>query len=261
MYKAFFRFFLITIAIFLAKPGHTQSIIQEPRVPCIGEVNPPFPYVGHSLVTRIWRQDQIPNWVPPFCLDWKARPFDFLLAIAGSFRTREDIATIARRVVSFSTLTNVRYWSITNQEWRELFSEAGTLSKPNLQSRRNDFTDVDVQAGAQLHYFQDENTLLGPVVFRMKIHDRTFDQLVFSIVNISPFQVAVLDVVKTGRFEQFYFIRKGRGDTWTYYSLVRTQLNHAFLSPSPSSSLNRASAYFRHIAGLAYESKFPFAAD
>ena len=261
MYITFLRSFLIVITIFSAKLGYAQTTKLEPRVPCTGEVNPAYPGAGQSLVTSIWRQDQIPNWVPPACLNWKAQTFDFMLAGAGRFRGVEDIETIARRVVSFSTLTKIRYWSTSNQEWRNLFDEAGSLSKPDLKSRRDDFTDNNVQTGAQLHYFQDENSFLGPVVFRMKVYERTFDRLVYSSVNTSPFQVALLDAVEAGKFEQYYFIQRGRNDTWTYFSLVRSQMNYAFLAPSPSSSLNRASAYFRHIAGLAYERKFPLAAQ
>ena len=95
----------------------------------------------------------------------------------------------------------------------------------------------------------------------MTIRKRKVNQLVFSSVNIGALKVAFLDAVKAGRFEQYYEIKRDVDNTWTYYSLVRTKLNHAFLAPSISSSVNCASAYFRHIGGLEYESKVPLASE
>ena len=98
-------------------------------------------------------------------------------------------------------------------------------------------------------------------MFRMTIRERKVTQLVFSSVNISALKVAFLDAVKAGRFEQYYEIKRDVDNTWTYYSLVRTKINHTFLAPSISSSVNRASAYFRHIGGLDYESNVPLASE
>ena len=259
MHKTFFVLFLVSTSILPIKSGHAQSLVQEPRVPCTGKVIPAYPSTDQTFATRIWTRDQIPSWVPPACMDWNTLTFDFMLAISGRFTNVDNVADFARRVVSFSTLTKMRYWSVSNDEWRPLFDDAGTLSNIGLESRRNDFTSIDVQSGAQFYYFQDESSPLGPVIFLMTIIERSPKRLIFTSINISPFQVPFFDAVKAGGFDQYYIIQKELGQTWTYYSLVRTKMSHAFLAPSTSSSLNRAFAYFRHIAGFNYESRFPFA--
>ena len=110
MYKIFFPFLLISITILPTKLGNAQIPIHHPEVPCAEGSSPTYPGIDQPLVTRVWSQDQIPNWAPPACLGWITEPFDFMLAGSGRFRGEDNVSEIAERVVSFSTLTNIRYW-------------------------------------------------------------------------------------------------------------------------------------------------------
>ena len=104
MHKAFLVLFLVTTSILPVKPGYTQSLVQEPRVPCTGKVIPAYPKTDQTFATRVWTRDQIPSWIPPVCMGWHALSFDFMLAISGRFTNVDNVADFARRVVSFSTI-------------------------------------------------------------------------------------------------------------------------------------------------------------
>lgn len=126
---------------------------------------------------------------------------------------------------------------------------------------RENFSAGDLQSGRSVHFVQNENSSLGPVVYRISIEARTRTRLVFKSVNISPFPVVFLDGVKSGGFEQFYVIERETDTVWRYYGLVRAQINHAFLAPSHGSSKNRTSAYFRHLAGIRTDIEPPAAKE
>ena len=257
MFKILLNFFLISTVFIPPKPSGAQSSENKPTNPCSNNFTPDFSKKNQPLSIQIWKRDQIPNWVPPSCLGWKSTNFDFLISSIGRFTSADDINVISQRIISFSKLKNIVYWSVTNNEWRKLFDDAGTLSDSNVKLRRKDFTAENVRAGATFYYVQDENTMLSPVIFRMTILERKQNKLAFFSVNVSPFKVAFLEAVKPGKFEQYYTIQKESGDTWLYFSLVRSKMNYSFLAPKRLSSLNRTAAYFRHVAGMTYR-KFPF---
>ena len=221
-------------------------------------VYPAYPKVNQPLKVKLWKKEQIPSWVPPTCLGWKKKNLDFLMASAGRFVDQNNIRFIVERVISFSNLTNITYWSVSNGQWRILFDDAGALSNSNLKSRRRDFNVTHVLPGSKFYYVQDENTLLDPVAFRMTIHDYSPDRLVFSSVNVSPFRVAFFEAVKAGGFEQYYIIQREFGNTWLYYSIIRSKMNYTFLAPTRLSSISRGVAYFRYVAGRPYKNNIPF---
>ena len=253
MLKVLFYFLQIFIFFVSLKPTGAQSIKVEPQIPCKDDISTNLYKANRPFSVRVWKREQIPNWVPPHCLGWKPAKFDFLIYSVGRFNGVDDIRTVSQRVIAFSKLKNIVYWSVTNNEWRFLFDDAATLSNSNTNLRRKDFTAKNVQSGAVFYYVQDENTILGPVIFRMTIRERSKNSLVFSSVNISPFRVAFLNAVEPGRFEQYYMIRRESADTWLYFSLVRSKMNYTFLTPSRLSSFNRAAAYFHHVAGISYK--------
>ena len=222
-------------------------------------VYPAYPNVKEPLAIHLWKKEQIPSWDPPDCLGWKRKNFDFLMASAGKFVDRNNVSVIAERIISFSKLTNIIYWSVSNGKWRALFDDASTLSNSDIKSRRRDFKVKHVLPGSSFYYFQDENTLLDPVAFRMTIHDHKPDRLIFSSVNVSPFKVAFFEAVKAGSFEQYYIIQREFGNTWLYYSIIRSKMNYEIFTPSALSSISRAVAYFRYVAGRHYKNSIPFA--
>ena len=261
MFKIILIFLIVFIVCIPSKIIRAQTSRNEPSIPCSNNITPEFYEANQPLSIRIWKRDEIPNWVPPSCLGWKSTNFDFLITSIGRFTDSEDINNIAQRVISFSALKNIVYWSVTNNDWHNLFDDASTISSSNLKLRRKDFTAEKVRSGANFYYVQDESTILGPVIFRMTIQERNRNKLAFSSVNVSPFRVAFLDAVKPGNFEQYYTIQKKLGNTWLYLGLVRSKMNYDFLTPNRLSSLNRTAAYFSHVAGMTYKNNLRFTAD
>jgi hypothetical protein len=216
---------------------------------------------GLGLKIDILETEDIAVWTPPACTGWKKRPFDFLIRVAARFRHAGSADDIARRLARFQDLTTIKYWSVSNQAWRQLFSDATGLAGADVDGPRAAFTVTDIRTGRAIHFMQDENNPLGPVAFRIDVRDRTDNRLSFNSTNISAFPVLFLDVVKPGGFQSYYLIERETGDIWRYAALVRSKIEHAFMAPSVASSKNRAQAYFRYLAGIRTDKEAPAAKE
>ena len=250
---------VVTAGLLLAPAqSPAQSRAHGPQVPCAGAaIHPTYPEPGQKLDTRVWRADELRGWTPPPCMNWETKPYDFILASAGRFKDKGPIARIIQRVVGFSKLPEIQYWSASKEEWRQLFVTGGTLQSADLEDGRDDVSTDKIRTGSELLYFQDENTILGPVIFKMTIQEWTLDRFVFTSTNVTPFSAMFVDAVKPGGFDQYYLIERDGKETWRYYSVARSSISFNLLAPSKASSVNRAAAYFRHVAGLPYKSQTP----
>ncbi len=216
---------------------------------------------GLGLKIDILGAEDIAKWTPPVCTGWEKRPFEFLIRGAARFRHEGTADDIARRLARFQDLTTIKYWSVSNQEWRPLFSDATGLDGADVDGPRAHHEAADIQAGRTLYFMQDENNPLGPVAFRIDVRDRTASRLSFNSTNTSVFPVLIFDVVKPGGFQSYYLIEREAGDIWRYAALVRSKIEHAFMAPSAASSKNRAQAYFRYLAGIPTDTEPPIAKE
>jgi len=235
-----------------------QTLTDGPQAPCAGAITyPAYPALSQPLDTQVWSVNELAGWTPPSCMHWETKPYDFILASAGQFRDKGPIAKIIERIVGFSKLPNIQYWSVSKGEWRQLFVSGATLGNADTDDTKDDVSTDKIRTGSELLYYQDENTILGPVIFKMTIREWTLDRFVFTSTNVTPFSAMFLDAVKPGGFDQYYVIERNGKETWRYYSVARSDISFNLLAPSKASSINRAAAYFRHVAGLPYESDTP----
>jgi hypothetical protein len=175
------------------------------------------------------------------------------MATAGRFRA-PDMDTIAGRLAAISSLINVRYYAGSDENWKNLYSEVYALrdtasaSNPS-DNRRPDFSQADIDGGRILRYWQDENSALEGIIYRMNIVERTPDKLVYTIVNETAAKALFLTASQPGEFRQYYAIEREQGDVWRYYSLIEARVGAGPFSLSSRSFRSRATAYYRHIAG------------
>lgn len=234
---------------------------QGPVPPCEGPTVPPYAEVGAPLLVRVWFQSDLPeNWVPPTCTGWKPRPFTVLVAAAGRFEDRHGADGIIRRMASISALTTIEYWSVTGGRWRQLFSDAAALTRPDREARRSDFSSEDLRPGETLYFWQEERSAAGSAVYRLRVRERTSERIVFGIDNVSPVTLAFLTLAEAGQYEFLYLLERESPAIWRFYSLSRVGDGPVLLAESHAKSyVNRAVALFRYLAGIATNREPPAA--
>jgi hypothetical protein len=123
------------------------------------------------------------------------------------------------------------------------------------KSRREDFTDADLVTDRVLRYWVKDNSLLGGVVYRLTVRERTDDRLVYEVENETAMTLLMVDAVKPGEFRQLHVFEREPGDAsgeaWRYYALASGRIK--WFRPSAQSFISRSDSYFRHMAGTADE--------
>lgn len=234
---------------------------QGPIPPCAGPPAPPHAELDAPLNVRVWFQSDLPkDWAPATCTGWRPRPFTVLVGAAGRFENRQGVDGVILRMASISHLTSVNYWSVTRGRWHQLFSDTAALTRPNRETRRQDFTTDELRPGATLYFWQEESSAAGSAVYRLRIRERNPERVVFAIDNVSPVTLAFLTLAETGEYEFLYLLERETPHIWRYYSLSRAGDGPVLFAESHQKSyVNRAVALFRHLAGIATNREPPAA--
>ncbi len=112
-------------------------------------------------------------------------------------------------------------------------------------------------AGKSL-YFQQEDNLSGSAVYRMRIRSVSPDRLVFDTENSSAVRYMLMPIFRPGGMQTITFLDRESQDVWRYYCIMRTSRNASLLTRgSEASSINRALAYYRYLAGIPTDKEPP----
>jgi len=201
------------------------------------------PHVG------IWFGDELANWMPPQCTGWAAQPFTVLVETAGRTHLTGDADEILGRLARISDLTTIRYWSTTRDRWRALIPEAAALAAPDPAQRRGDFTAADLRAGP-VFFWQEENTPLDAVTYRMTVRRADTDTVAIEISNALAARAGLFERVPPGHHAFFYRFDRREDGGWTLYGLMRSGSGPRLVARAGRKSYgNRAVALFRYLAG------------
>lgn len=222
-----------------------------PQPPCESDVYPAYPDVDKPPATKFWNQSSLGrDWRPPACTGWRTNGFETMVVTAGRFRSSSGSDGIRRRIGAISELKGLLYWSTSHQAWQTLIVDAYAASEPTKGQHRTDFSPEEISEGKILYYQQTDN-LSGKALYRMHIITATPDQLVFDTENVSTMRYLLVPLFHPGDLQSIYFLERESKDVWRYYSIVRTGRNANRLAAGhEASSINRAVAYFRFIAGI-----------
>ncbi len=223
----------------------------RPQPPCGMEPVPAYPNLDSSPVVKSWSESEVGrDWKPPACTGWAAPGFSSLITTAARFRYTGGADGLLRRVGSISGLAGMRYWSVTHKQWQTLIVSAYALTDPQPDHRRQDFTPSEMTQGKLLYLEQTDN-LSGASTYRMRIAEATEDRLVFEVENVAPIRYLFLTLFDPGEMQWIYFLDRESEDVWRYYGIVRTGRNASRLATEhESSSINRAVAFYRVLAGI-----------
>jgi len=231
-----------------------------PQPPCGKEPIPPYPGLDDSAIVKSWSESDFGrDWRPPACTGWTAVGFTRLVTIVARFRHTSEAKGLLRHIGAISELAGMRYWSTTHKQWQTLIVDAYALTDLRPGQRREDFTPDEMKEGKVL-YFEQVDKLSGKAVYRMHIAEASADRLVFDVENVSTMRYLFIPILHPGEMRSIYFLDREPDGMWRFYSMVRTGKDASKLTIGhEASSINRAVAFYRHLAGIPTDREPPAA--
>ena len=217
-----------------------------PQPPCDGAAPlPPYAAAGDAPGLRSWTGEAA-KWTPPACLGWPAGSYRMLVAIAGRFGHEGDGAALLERFGAVSRRAGLRYWSVTDQDWRVLITHAAALAAPG-GPRRADFTAAEMTEGAELFYEERDNRSSGAVVYRMRVREAGGERIFIETENLTAVRALLFTLFPPGSLRTAYFAERLSRGLWGLYGLSSTgEEASALAAGSEASYANRATALYRH---------------
>jgi hypothetical protein len=231
-----------------------------PQPPCGSATFPGYPGLDESPAIKVWDRSELGrDWTPPACTGWTESGFTTLVATAARFRHAAGVEDLLRRIGAISERVGMRYWSTTHKRWQTLIVSSFALPGPAGTRSRKDFSLDEIEEGKCL-YFQQEDNLSGKANYRMCIQSASPDRLVFDTENISTVRYFLWPLFRPGEIQSIYFLERESQDVWRYYSITRTGRNASTLTAGhDASSINRAVAFYRYLAGIPTDMEPPAA--
>ena len=237
---------LLTVALLATVlSGAVARADSQPRLDCRADA---AESTQHATV-EVWFGVDLRDWAPPPCTEWSARPFTVLIEATGETALTGGPYAILARLARISDLTTIRYWSTTRDRWRDLITESTALIGPDPAHRRTDFDEAELIDGA-IFFWQEENTPLGAVTYRMSTRIVDTHTVVVKIENALPARATLFTSIPPGHHEFFYTFKRHENGTWSLYGLMRSGSSPRLgASAGRKSYGNRAVALFRYLAG------------
>jgi hypothetical protein len=92
----------------------------------------------------------------------------------------------------------------------------------------------------------------------MRIRSASPDRLVFDTENIDAVRYLLMPLFLPGGMQSITFLDRESRDVWRYYSILRTSKNASPLTAGyKASSINRAVAFYRYLAGIPTDKEPP----
>ena len=232
----------------------------RPQPPCGEDPVPPYPGLDHSPVVTFWSESDFGrDWRPPACIGWTGVGFSTLITTAARIRYPAGSEGLLRHIGAISTLTGMRYWSTTHKNWQTLILNAHALAGPRAAQRRQDFEPNELGEGKMLYLEQTDN-LAGKAIFSMRIIKASEDRIVIQVENVTSMHYYLVTLFSPGEMQSVYFLDRESDNVWRYYSMVRSGRNASRLTTGhEASSINRAVAFYRFLAGIPTDQEPPAA--
>jgi len=235
-----------------------QIVAQGPPPPCGNEPNPSYPALNDPPKVKSWSQSDLGlTWKAPACTGWTEQGFTTLVTTAARFPYNAEAPALLRRIGAISERAGMRYWSTTHKRWQTLIVDAHVVTGAQHSQRRQDFTPDEMKVGGAL-YFEQSDNLTGKATYRMQIVEKSADRIVFTVENTSTIHYSVVTLLRPGEMQSIYFLNRESERVWLFYGMVRTGKNaNKRVAGNESSSINRAVAFYRFIAGIPTDQEPP----
>jgi hypothetical protein len=249
--------FVLTAILLGQAHGYAQL---GPQPPCGKEPVPPYPGLDDSAIVKSWsKSDYSRDWTPPACTGWTAVGFTTLVTTVARFRHASDAEGLLGHVGAISELAGMRYWSTTHKQWQALIVDAYALTGLQAGQRRENFTPAEMKEGKVL-YFEQVDNLSGKAIYSMHIAEASAERIVIDVENVSTMRYLFLPFLQPGEMQSLYYLDRESESVWRYYSIMRTGKNaNRLIAGNESSTINRAVAFYRYMAGIPTDQEPPAA--
>ena len=236
---------------------------EGPEPPCDGQAPvPAYAVAGPVPNVAAWSGDDLGGaWKPPACTGWDAVPFATLTALAARFSYDGGVDGLLGRLGAVSTLKGVRYWSVSDGEWRDLVDAAHALDAKG-GGRRGDFSAAELRGGAPAYFYQDAGGIASGAAYAVRVLEATSNRLVVAIENAEAVKATMfVTVFDPGALQTVLFFERQPDGLWGHYALTRTTKagTNSLVEGKEKSFINRGVALFRHIAGIPTDQEPPVA--
>ena len=99
----------------------------------------------------------------------------------------------------------------------------------------------------------------GPLVYRMRVLERSPQRMALAEENVSPVRAFGLTLFQPAALQTVVFAQRQTNDVWGLYLLARIdrQASSFIASGHEASTANRALALFRYLAGIQTDAEPP----
>lgn len=240
------------------------SLAAVPVPPCAGlTALPAFPALDARPTITVWHGQTLDRVTPaPACLGWPNFDFSILLAMSGRFRYPGGAEAMLAEFGRFSSMTGLKYWSISDERWQVLIERSEAITDPKTQQVRPDFAPAELQPGRDLYFRQRENRGSDDIVYRLHVLSSGPDGFSVSVTNASSIDFLFIRLFAPGDLNSVYFFQRLGGDEWGYWAVGGTHLGlTGIFGPHIGSFKNRAMAIYRHFAGVPDDQEPPAATE
>ena len=227
-----------------------------PQPPCGAAPFPSYPDVAAAPAVKVWEHTV---WTPAACTAWSPMDSATIVATAARFRFAAGADGLRHKLGAISEMTGLVYWSTSSQKWQPLIVEAHALTSPASEERRKDFAPDEIAAGRILYVRQEDN-LLGPAIYKIRILTAAADRLAFATENTTAIRRFGLEIFQATDIQSICFLDRESKDVWRYYNLTRMPKQASVLTMGHDASfINRAVALYRYLAGIPADQEPPAA--
>lgn len=242
------------MALFLSRPlGALAEPGDGPRPPCGGTPLPAYTPPGAVPAIQTWHTS---GWTAPACTGWTSPSATLLVALAGSFRHKGGAVDLLTAFGRISGLRGIQYWSVGDGGWRTLVTSAAALDGPETRRRRADFVPAEMVPGADLYFAQKDSRSSGEVIYRMRMLDHGPGRVAIAVENITAVRFLLVPLFAPGDLRCTSYLERLSPEVWGYYGLWGIRAG-AQTSRHEASSVNRALAFYRHLAGIPTDQEPP----
>ncbi len=251
-------FLLLVASGFLATSESRAA--SQPVCPSNDET--PYPSFGNT-----GESPNVASWhdlvtLPDNCNISLQAPAALAIALAGRFTHAGSVDKIAARLGAISQTQGLKYWSVTDQEWSTLVSEAFALDssdsdKAPPSAASTDFTGQEMLSGQTLYFAQNDTRSWGLNVYSIRAIESSADHLVFESDNVSAIKLGPITLFQPDDIRSVLFIDRLDDTTWGYYSLA--VIRHSSIAAREKSLINRQAAFYRFLTGHAPDQEPPLA--
>ncbi len=169
------------------------------------------------------------------------------IVLAGRFEFAGSTTDLAKRVGAVSLTKGLRYWSVTDRDWRVLLEDAYASRTADGKSRRRDFSAAEVLSGRKLYLAQDDTRSTGINAYSFRTIASGPDGFAFEMVNLTAIGIGPITFFPPGALKTLHFFSHEGGAIWTYYGL--SVVKRGNFAGQADSYINRNAAFFRFVSG------------